>query len=128
MPCAMHFVWLLGNDMSAQISSHPDREWYQVIPKVELHLHLEGAIPHAALWELVQKYGGDPSVPTFDDLAARFAYRDFRHFLDVWTWKDQFLREYEDFTFVAERVARDLAAQNIRYVEAFYSPGDHASW
>jgi adenosine deaminase len=93
-----------------------------------LHLHLEGAIPHAALWELLQKYGGDPSVPTMDELQARFVYRDFRHFLDVWTWKDQFLREYEDFTFVAEHVARDLVSQNIRYVEMFYSPGDHAEW
>ena len=37
--------------------------WYRDVPKVELHVHLEGAIPHAALFELVQKYGGDPAVP-----------------------------------------------------------------
>jgi len=36
----------------------------------------------------------------------------------------QFLREYDDFTFFAEAVARDLASQNIRYTEAFYSPPD----
>ncbi|MCZ6678865.1 MAG: adenosine deaminase [Candidatus Poribacteria bacterium] len=114
--------------MNQETGSGTDIDWLQNIPKVELHLHLEGAIPHATLWELVQKYGGDPSVPTRDDLVARFAYRDFRHFLDVWTWKDQFLREYEDFTFVAEQVARDLASQNIRYVEMFYSPGDHWAW
>jgi adenosine deaminase len=32
------------------------------------------------------------------------------------------LRTYEDFTFIAEAVARDLAQQHIRYVEAFFSP------
>ncbi|MGC9396572.1 MAG: adenosine deaminase, partial [Anaerolineae bacterium] len=32
-----------------------------------------------------------------------------------------------DFTFIAEAVARDLARQNIRYVEVFYSPADFAS-
>ena len=37
--------------------------WYQRVPKIELHLHLEGAIPYAALWELVGKYGGDPAIP-----------------------------------------------------------------
>ena len=37
--------------------------WYDRVPKVELHLHLEGAIPHDALWQLIVKYGGDPSVP-----------------------------------------------------------------
>jgi len=105
-----------------------DREWCEHIPKVELHLHLEGAIPHTALWELVQKHGGDPSVSSLEDLATRFVYRDFRQFLDVWTWKDQFLRDEADFTFVAEHVARDLASQNIHYVEMFYSPGDHSRW
>ena len=34
------------------------------------------------------------------------------------------MREYEDFTFISEAVARDLARQNIRYVEAFFSPSD----
>ncbi len=41
-------------------------------------------------------------------------------------WKNGFIREYEDFTFIASAVARDLADQNIRYVEAFHSPGDFA--
>ncbi len=101
-----------------------DTSWFERVPKVELHLHLEGAIPHHALWELVLKYGGDPSVPDLQALAQRFEYRDFPHFIETWVWKNQFLREYQDFTFIAEAVARDLARQNIRYVEAFFSPAD----
>ncbi len=100
------------------------KNWFERVPKVELHLHLEGAIPYDALWELVQKYGGDPEVPTLEALLARFAYKDFPHFIETWVWKNQFLREYDDFTFLAEAVARDLLMQNIRYVEAFYSPPD----
>jgi adenosine deaminase len=102
----------------------PGISWFERIPKVELHLHLEGAIPHDALWELVQKYGGDPSIPDLEALERRFEYRDFPHFIETWIWKNGFLREYEDFTLIAEAVARDLAGQNIRYVEAFYSPSD----
>ncbi len=108
----------------SKIGSTSDVSWFEQIPKVELHLHLEGAIPHDALWELLQKYGGDPATPTKDALAARFAYRDFSHFLDIWTWKNGFLRQYEDFEFIAAAVAEDLARQNIRYVEAFFSPSD----
>jgi adenosine deaminase len=96
--------------------------WYADIPKVELHVHLEGAIPHAALFELIQKYGGDSSVPDVAALANRFVYRDFSHFIDAWIWKNGFLREYDDFSFIAEMVARDMARQNIRYAEMFYSP------
>jgi adenosine deaminase len=101
-------------------------DWYERVPKVELHLHLEGAIPLPALWELVKKYGGDPTVPDPAALQRRFAYRDFPHFIETWVWKNQFLREYEDFTFIAEAVAADLASQNIRYAETFYSPPDFA--
>jgi adenosine deaminase len=101
-------------------------DWFERVPKVELHLHLEGAIPYPALWELIQKYGGDPSVPDVAALDRRFVFRDFPHFIDTWVWKNGFLREYADFTFLAEAVARDLAAQNIRYAEVFYSPGDFA--
>jgi adenosine deaminase len=100
--------------------------WFERVPKVELHLHLEGAIPYAALWDLVQKYGGAADLPELEALKKKFVFRDFPHFIEMWIWKNQFLREYEDFTFIAEAVARDLSRQNIRYVEAFYSPPDFA--
>lgn len=98
--------------------------WFERVPKVELHLHLEGAIPHDALWSLLQKYGGDPSVPDLKSLQRKFEYRDFPGFIEAWVWKNRFLREYDDFTFIAEAVARDLVRQNIRYAEVFYSPSD----
>jgi len=96
--------------------------WYDSLPKVELHVHLEGAIPHGALWDLICKYGGDPTVPDLEALQRRFEYRDFPHFIRTWSWKNQFLREYEDFTLIAHVTAQDLAAQNIRYAEMFFSP------
>jgi adenosine deaminase len=94
------------------------------LPKVELHLHLEGAIPLKALWQLIEKYDAVSEVGSFSQLEQRFQYKDFSHFIDTWLWKNKFLREYEDFTFIASKVAEDLASQNIVYVEAFYSPGD----
>jgi adenosine deaminase len=96
--------------------------WYEDIPKVELHVHLEGAIPHEALFELIQKYGGDPSIPDAAALARRFEYKGFPQFIEAWAWKNQFLREYEDFTHIAELMAQDMSKQNIRYAEVFFSP------
>jgi adenosine deaminase len=96
--------------------------WLDALPKAELHLHLEGAIPLDALWGLVEKYGGDASVPDRAALRQRLTYPDFPAFIDAWVWKNGFLRTYEDFTFIAEAVARDLARQNIIYVEMFFSP------
>ena len=108
------------------METSPSTSWHQQVPKVELHLHLEGAIPIDALWQLIQKYGVDPAVPNYGALKNRFEYRDFTHFIEIWTWKNGYLREYEDFTLISEAVAQDLASQNIRYVEAFFSPIDFA--
>ncbi|MBN1880042.1 hypothetical protein JW823_08030 [bacterium] len=58
--------------------------WYKQIPKIELHVHLEGAIPHSALFDLIRKYGGDPAVPDEAALAERFRYRDFPQFIEAW--------------------------------------------
>jgi len=96
--------------------------WHDEVPKVELHVHLEGAIPHEGLFELIQKYGGDPSVPDAAALAQRFRYKDFPQFIETWSWKNRFLREYDDFAHVAETVARDFVRQGIRYAEVLFSP------
>jgi len=103
------------------IESHGDR--FDALPKVELHVHLEGAIPLPALAELARKYG-ETEAADLGALRERFRFRDFPHFIETWVWKNGLLRELDDFAFVAEAVARDLAAQRIRYVEAFCSPPD----
>ena len=60
------------------------QRWFDCLPKLELHLHLEGAIPLEALWELIRKYGGEPGIPNLAALEKRFEYRDFERFLEIW--------------------------------------------
>lgn len=96
------------------------------LPKVELHLHLEGAIPPEDLFPLVEKYGAEAEVGGIAGLVARFAFRDFPHFIATWVWKNGFLREAEDFEHMARAVARSLARQNIVYAECHVSPSDFA--
>jgi len=98
---------------------------FETLPKVELHVHLEGAIPLPALAELARKYGKREAAD-HDALRERFSYRDFPHFVEVWNWKNDLLREVDDFTFIAEAVGHDLFSQNVRYAELFYSPPDFA--
>ena len=106
--------------MRKQERNGPD--WFDRIPKVELHVHLEGAIPLDTLRTLIAKYLPATKVPTLTTLRKRFRFRSFTEFVDAWVWKNRFLRETEDFTFIAEAVARDLAGQNTRYAEVFLSP------
>jgi adenosine deaminase len=96
---------------------------FERAPKVELHLHLEGAIPVPAMWQLAQGYG-DSRARSLDEFSARFEYRDFAHFIETWQWMLPFIRTPADWTFVARAVAESLAAQDIIYAEASISPTD----
>lgn len=93
------------------------------LPKVELHLHLEGAIPLNTLLQLIEKYEGKNYI-TLTELQQKFTYTNFTNFLETWYWKNDYIREYEDYEFIAEHVAHNLAEQNIRYAEIYFSPSD----
>jgi len=103
------------------------KDWIAGLPKVELHVHLEGAIPAEALWELVKKYDTKGEYRSFDQIAARYAFRDFPHFIETWNWKSGFISEYDDFTMIAEGFARYLESQKVLYAEAHFSPPEFAS-
>jgi adenosine deaminase len=100
----------------------PDR--FDLAPKVELHLHLEGAVPLPTLWRLVEKYGGDAAVPDEAALVRHLEYTSFPAFIDTWWWMTGFVRSYADFELIAASVAESLAKQHIVYAEASFSPTD----
>ena len=108
----------------SQKTSHTLEQIALKIPKIELHLHLEGAIPLQTLMNLIQKKGGS-SIKTVDDLRKKLTYTDFAHFIDVWIWKNTFITEEKDFEGITYDVLHSLHNQNVKYVEAFYSPTDY---
>jgi adenosine deaminase len=95
------------------------------IPKMELHLHIEGAIPLETMLGLAKRDGKDRSLKTVDDLRRKLRFRDFPHFIELWTWMTTLVKEESDFEEIAYRVLRELSRQNVKYVEASYSPGDY---
>ena len=99
-------------------------QWIERLPKIELHLHLEGAIPIPTFHELVKKYSPRKKVPSLEELERRFVYRDFAQFIETWMWHCEFINEYDDFTLLAEGVGGYLVSQNILYAEAFFSAPD----
>jgi len=103
------------------------KEFIKNMPKIELHLHLEGAFTLESLMKLIEKYGGDPSINSVEDLEKKFVFKDFPHFIETWIWKNQFFKSPEDFEFTTYHTLKDLHQQNVIYTEAFYSPWDFGS-
>lgn len=94
------------------------------LPKTELHLHLEGAIPPATLFSLVRKYDTTSSIGGIDELLERLRFRDFAQFLESWRWMTGLVRELDDFQLIATGVGEKLKALGVVYAELHFSPPD----
>lgn len=93
------------------------------LPKVELHVHLEGSMRASTFVELAERYGVELPEGLRD---CRYGFRDFRHFIDEWLAGLACLRSPEDLRRIAVEFCEDEAAQGVRYAEVSFSLPDHA--
>lgn len=92
------------------------------LPKVELHVHLIGSAPLETVLRLARRHPGSGVPRTAEELRRFYEFRDFPHFIDVYRAVNGLLTEPEDIADLVRGVARDLGAQNVRYVEQQFSP------
>ncbi|MFD0803150.1 adenosine deaminase [Streptomonospora algeriensis] len=93
----------------------------QELPKVELHVHLEGSMQPATLLELARKHGVADVPGSLEEVRDWYAFRDFAHFIEVYLASVHTLVDEEDFAVLTADVAARLAAQNVRYAEVHVS-------
>lgn len=100
-------------------------------PKIELHLHLEGAAPPYFIRQL--------AAEKHEDIGGIFAengdykFTDFGHFLKVYEAATSVLTAPEDFYRLTCEVLQQSAEQGVIYTEVFVSPDfcggcDLAAW
>ena len=104
---------------------------FNSMPKVELHLHLEGAAPPAFIAGLAREKSIDISE-IFDE-NGNYAYRDFEHFLRVYEAACTTLTGPEEFYRLTKAVLEESASHGVVYSETFLSPdfcggGDLSAW
>jgi adenosine deaminase len=89
------------------------------IPKVELHLHLNGSISETTAATLARRHGADPDeVLGLVDGRYPGPHPSFEGFLAAYLRANEWVRTPEDLELVAAELARDRAAQGIAYSEA----------
>ncbi len=95
--------------------------WLRHLPKVELHLHLEGAITPATLVELSHR--NDPAPLSPADAAELYQYTDFPSFLMSFKNVTERLHTPADYDLITYNMVRDLAVQGVRHAEVYISFG-----
>jgi adenosine deaminase len=91
-----------------------------MMPKVELHLHLEGAAPPAFVRGLAAERHIDLSG--IFDARGNYAFTDFWHFLKVYEAATSVLQTPQDYARLVRAVLEESAASGVVYCETFLSP------
>jgi len=101
-------------------------EFIRDMPKVELHVHLEGSIRPSTLLTLAERNGVPLPAHDLEGLRAFYRFTDFSHFIEVYITISSCLRIVDDFALIAYEFGADMARQNIRYAEVTFTPYTHA--
>ena len=101
--------------------SEPSRTWLCGLPKVELHLHLEGTIVPETLVSLSRRH--DPEPLTLEAARALYVYQDFGGFLMAFKAVSERLQTAEDYELITFEMVHRLSAQGVRHAEVYISFG-----
>jgi len=93
------------------------------IPKIELHLHLEGAVRPSTFVELARKNGVE--LPAFDEIGELYRYDNLPDFLKIYDLVSRSIRDADDFHRITYEMLESCAASNARHVEFFVSAHAH---
>jgi adenosine deaminase len=108
--------------------SAPDvTEFIRGVPKVELHLHIEGTLEPELKFDLAARNA--IALPYADAAAMREGYDfdDLPSFLACYYEGMSVLRTAEDYADLTRAYLRRAHSQNVRYAEIFFDPQAHTS-
>ncbi len=92
------------------------------LPKAELHVHHVGSASPRIVAELAARHPSAGVPADVEKLADYFTFRDFGHFIEVYLSVVDLIKDAEDVRTLTYEVARDMAAQQIRYAELTITP------
>lgn len=92
------------------------------MPKVELHVHLEGSIQPETLLQLARRNQVTLPSETLDGLSQWYVFRDFPHFVEIYIAISRCLKTADDIELIAREFLAGQAAQNIKHSEVTYTP------
>jgi adenosine deaminase/aminodeoxyfutalosine deaminase len=119
------------------VSGDTPSEFIRSLPKVELHLHLEGTVDPETLADLSRRHpvpltttndrytniADSGRVFTEEEARELYQYKDFTGFLLAFKAVTERLRTADDYELVTYRMMQKLHTQNVLHAEVYVSVG-----
>ncbi len=101
------------------------QEFIHRMPKVELHVHLEGSIHPTTLLLLAKRNNVKLPAQSIDELRKWYEFTGFDHFIEVYMAICSCIQSADDLELITSEFIKNRAEENILYSEVIYTPYTH---
>ena len=95
------------------------------LPKVELHLHIEGSLEPEMLFDLAQRNKVELPFKSVEEVRKAYDFSNLQDFLDIYYQGMGVLQTEQDFYDLTFAYLKKAAAQNVVHTEIFFDPQGH---
>ena len=95
------------------------------MPKVELHIHIEGSLEPELMFELAERNGVPLRFNTVEEVRKAYQFTDLQSFLDIYYEGASVLLKEADFYDMTWAYLEKVSSQNVRHSEIFFDPQTH---
>ena len=100
-------------------------DWLNNLPKVELHIHLEGSLEPELMFLLAQRNGVELPFNTVEKIKEAYNFSNLQDFLDIYYQAANVLQTEKDFYDLTWAYLEKCKQQNVVHVEPFFDPQTH---
>lgn len=97
----------------------------RLMPKAELHIHIEGSLEPELMFSLAQRNALVMAYPDVESLRRAYVFDDLQSFLDIYHTGTGVLRTEQDFYDMTHAYLLRAAADNVLHAELFFDLQTH---
>jgi len=97
------------------------------LPKIELHLHIEGTLEPEMLFELAQRNHIQLPYRSIQEVRDAYHFTNLQSFLDIYYQGARVLQTEQDFYDLMWAYLEKVSGQNVRHAEIFFDPQTHTA-
>lgn len=101
------------------------KKFIQSLPKVELHIHIEGSLEPELLFHLAQRNNISLPFSSPEELRKAYQFEDLQSFLDIYYQGAGVLQTQQDFYDLTWAYLQRCQRDNVIHTEIFFDPQTH---
>lgn len=101
--------------------------YIRLIPKAELHLHIEGSLEPELMFEMAKKNGVKIKYNSIEEIKAAYNFNNLQEFLDLYYAGANVLLTQEDFYNLTMAYLKKAHEDNVLHTEIFFDPQTHTA-